>query len=635
MTLRVRQWRKRKRELDQLLCYSDSDEEGIENNSNSVPGTSSCSSDGVPRTPDSLSDSVLGASDDFDFDTDLDYSSTDSEQEPNEAEVTSFEDELRQWALEHRLTHRALNGLLPILRNQGHLLPVDCRTLLATPQHNTTESKCGGEYKYYGLEKGICRYLSQMETNDVHLNINVNGIPLFKSSGVQFWPILAKCGHFDPFIVAMFSGQSKPNPLEEYLKDFLTEYKHLKDNGIVFKGQTYTVNIDALICDAPARAYLKCIKGHTAYESCERCLIRGTRVERRIVFSEKEYTSRKDDCFSRVEYSNHQTGISPFIAAGIPCVSSFVLDYMHVVCLGVVRRLLIYLTRGPKVCRLSVRQKDAISEKLIALRGKMPSEFARQPRGLHEIDRWKATELRQFLLYTGPVVLKTVLSPEKYQHFLSLAMSMSIMLESDERTRNAYLQYSQELIKHFVMCCADLYGKTFAVYNVHALIHLQEDASHFNCSLNEISCFPFENYLQQVKKHVRSGRSPLEQVTRRLSEIEQSEVDSSQRHPKVFVSDKEKDSCFLLRDNSFAFVRQKNADGTFACEILRQCHTSPLFQQPCSSGLLNIVCIGNGRVRMKNALLRERDLLRKAACLPQEGGGFVLIPLRHGLEHTH
>ncbi len=637
MTLRVRQWRKRQRELDQLLCYSGSDEEGIENNCNSVSGTqSSFSSDGVPGTPDSLmSDSVLGTSDDFDFDTDVDYCSTDSEQEPNETEVTSFEDELRQWALEYRLTHRALNGLLSILRKQGHLLPADCRTLLATPRHNTTEPKCGGQYKYYGLEKGICRYLSQMESNEVHLSVNVDGIPLFRSSGVQFWPILVKCGHFDPFIVAMFSGQSKPSPLEEYLKDFVTEYKHLKDNGIVFKGQTYTVNIDALICDAPARAYLKCIKGHTAYESCERCLIRGTRVERRIVFSEQECTSRTDDGFSRVEYGNHQTGISPFIAAGIPCISSFVLDYMHIVCLGVVRRLLIYLTRGPKVCRLSVRQKDAISQKLIALRGKMPSEFARQPRGLHEIDRWKATELRQFLLYTGPVVLKTVLSPEKYKHFLSLTVSMSIMLESDERIRNAYLQYSQELIKHFVMTCSDLYGKTFPVYNVHGLIHLQEDASHFNCSLNDISCFPFENYLQQVKKHVRSGRSPLEQVTRRLSEMEQSEVDNSQRHPKVFASVKEKDSCFLLRDNSFAFVRQKNEDGTFVCDILRQRHTSPLFHQPCSSGLLNIVCIGNGHVRMKNALLQERDLFRKVACLPQEAGGFVLIPLRHGLEHTY
>lgn len=84
---------------------------------------------------------------------------------------------------------------------------------------------------------------------------------------------------------------------------------------------------------------------------------------------------------------------------------------------------------------------------------------------------------------------------------------------------------------------------------------------------------------------MRSGRSPLEQVTRRLSELEHSEVDKSQRHPKVFASVKEKGSCFLLRDKSFAFVCQKNADGTFACEIVRQRHTSPLFHQPCSSGL--------------------------------------------------
>ncbi|KAF4114378.1 hypothetical protein G5714_004601 [Onychostoma macrolepis] len=110
MTLRVRQWRKRQRELDQLLCYSGSDEEGIENNGNSVSGTqSSFSSDGVPGTPDSLmSDGVLGTSDDFDFDTDVDYCSTDSEQEPNETEVTSFEDELRQWALEWPACHKKL-----------------------------------------------------------------------------------------------------------------------------------------------------------------------------------------------------------------------------------------------------------------------------------------------------------------------------------------------------------------------------------------------------------------------------------------------------------------------------------------------------------------------------------------------
>ena len=631
MAAYMRHWRKRKKEMDQLLQDSESDDDvpemGNHSDIDNVPATRNIYNvDSIPGTSESL---------DLDTDIDIDYWATDTEQEINDEDevqvAVNFEEELRQWAIKNKETHRSLNELLSILRKQGHLLPVDARTLLATPTRNTTEDKCGGQYKYYGLEKGICRFLSRLESNDVKLKVNIDGIPLYKSSGVQFWPILAQLGHFEPFIVAIFSGVSKPSPIEEYLNDFLSEYSHLKANGIVFEGRTYVVNIEALICDAPARSYLKRIKNHNAYESCERCVVRGVYVENRIVFIDQDCTPRNDDSFSRVEYANHQTGASPLIAAGIPCVSSFVLDYMHMVSLGVVRRILMFLTRGPKICRLSVRQKEAISQKLIALRGKIPSEFARQPRGLQELDRWKATELRQFLLYTGPVVLRNVVSPEIYKHFLSLTVAMSIMLESDDRTRNGYLPYAKELIQHFVKCCPALYGTTFPVYNVHGLLHLHEDVSHFKCSLNDISCFPFENYLQTIKKHVRSGRSPLEQVTRRLAEIEHSKLNTGQIHPKAIVSVKEKDCCFLLKDDRFAFVRQKNVDGTLACEILDQRHTSTLFEQPCSSKLLNIVWTGNGEGRKKNGLLRETDLLRKVACLPQENG-CVLLPLRHGLE---
>lgn len=131
---------------------------------------------------------------------------------------------------------------------------MDCLTLLATPHQKTTESKCGGNYKYYGLEEGIRGFLSLMDSNDVHLTVNIDGIPLFKSSGLQFWPILVKCGRFDPVIVAMFCGKGKPSPLDDFLDDFLKEYKSIKDNGVLYEGQTYNINIDALICDAPARA---------------------------------------------------------------------------------------------------------------------------------------------------------------------------------------------------------------------------------------------------------------------------------------------------------------------------------------------------------------------------------------------
>lgn len=105
----------------------------------------------------------------------------------------------------------------------------------------------------------------------------------------------------------------------------------------------YSVNIEALVCDAPARAYLKSIKTHTSSESCERCTVRGQFRERRIVFhtSNQDCTPHTDEGFNRLEYTQHQTGISPFIEVGFPCVTGFTLDYMHMVCLGVVRHSLL------------------------------------------------------------------------------------------------------------------------------------------------------------------------------------------------------------------------------------------------------------------------------------------------------
>lgn len=174
-----------------------------------------------------------------DFDIDKEYSSSesDTEQHVEGHGSVSFEEDLRQWAVHNKTTHRSLNELLLILRKQGHLLPLDARTLLAAPQHNTTEDKCGGQYAYCGLEKGICRLLGQTEVKDINLIVNIDGIPLFKSSSVQFWPILAKLEHSNPFIVAIFCEQSKPSPLEDYLNDFLTEYKHLQNNGLIYNGQ--------------------------------------------------------------------------------------------------------------------------------------------------------------------------------------------------------------------------------------------------------------------------------------------------------------------------------------------------------------------------------------------------------------
>lgn len=165
----------------------------------------------------------------------------------------------------------------------------------------------------------------------------------------------------------------------------------------------------------------------------------------------------------------------------------FSLDYMHLVCLGVTKRILTFLKQGHRECKLSYQQLTILSEKMTSLNGKMPREFARQPRSLDYLNKWKATEFRQFLLYTGPVVLKSVVSADTYHHFLSLSVAMSFLLNSDRDTRNAYVGYAKDLLLYFVKNPRMVYGEIFSSYNVHALCHLADDVNNFGTTLNEIS----------------------------------------------------------------------------------------------------------------------------------------------------
>jgi hypothetical protein len=69
-------------------------------------------------------------------------------------------------------------------------------------------------------------------------------------------------------------------------------------------------------------------------------------------------------------------------------------------------------------------------------------------------------------------------------------------------------------VKHF----GELHGTDKITYNVHALIHLSDDAKLYGV-LDNVSAFPFDNYLGKLKKKmVRQPRLPLQQVIRRLCE---------------------------------------------------------------------------------------------------------------------
>ena len=549
---------------------------------------------------------------------------------------------LADWAArahDDGLAQLKINELLDILIEVGIPLPKDCRTLLKTPRRINTRRLCGGDYIYFGLELGIKQYYSMNpagcnSNRPLQLLVNVDGTPLFKSTNHQFWPILVSCNGCQPFVVALYYGVRKPSPVEEFMQDFLEELQTLETHGISFDGsiQPWPLQLKGFVCDTPARAFLKCVKGHSGKYSCERCEIEGYRKSNRIIFlpqPQDNLALRTDAAFMNMNYlGTHQHAKSPLIDYGIPCVSAFCLDYMHLVCLGIVRRILNFMKDGPAVCRLSHKQLDLLSRHLVSFSGSMPSEFARQPRSLFDVSRWKATEFRQFLLYTGPIVLKDILSRKAYTHFMSLSVSVSILLDENNDKRGRYLQYARELLEYFVDNAQDLYSEIFVVFNVHSLKHLADDCEHFNCSLNDISAFPFENHLQLIKKKVRSAKNPIVQVSKRLRELEFCTLKKKSKCHKI--STRQRDSCFLLTNDSLAFVKECRKE-VFVCEIVRFDQTENFFTEPCHSKLFNIMYISRMPRNTRTRLVERRELLRKVVALPYKDG-IVVFPVLHDMK---
>jgi len=85
-----------------------------------------------------------------------------------------------------------------------------------------------------------------------------------------------------------------------------------------------------------------------------------------MTFPEISAPKRNDVAFDEMQDPDHHRGESPLSEMGIGMVSQFVIDYMHLVCLGVVRRLIWLWLNGPVHVQTRLRAKSVseISESL-------------------------------------------------------------------------------------------------------------------------------------------------------------------------------------------------------------------------------------------------------------------------------
>ncbi|KAK4887822.1 hypothetical protein RN001_004093 [Aquatica leii] len=160
-----------------------------------------------------------------------------------------------------------------------------------------------GTYCHIGLTNSLEIFLAnnpKFKKKELELLFNIDGLPLYKSSNSQLWHILCVVSNFDstPFTVGVFSGKSKPKSLDQFL---------------------------TFICDAPARAYVKRIKSHNGYCSCEKCIESGDYYDKRLIFKSISALKRTDESFrSKLDEDHNLLGkVSPLEQRNIQIVVNF------------------------------------------------------------------------------------------------------------------------------------------------------------------------------------------------------------------------------------------------------------------------------------------------------------------------
>jgi hypothetical protein len=192
-----------------------------------------------------------------------------------------------------------------------------------------------------------CHSLNNEEI-PISLILFTDGIPLFTSRNVSYWPILATIAELpvlkriqlrNMLLLGLHRG-NKP-VWEEYLKPILVEITELHKTPFIIKEQTFRVRLLAFIMDAQAKASVLNLTQHNGFYGCPYCLTAGQHKNGRHLYRyEEQVPLRSNSHYINCAHNN----ISPVDNYGVKgsCTLTGIIDipdaipidYMHQVLLG-------------------------------------------------------------------------------------------------------------------------------------------------------------------------------------------------------------------------------------------------------------------------------------------------------------
>lgn len=383
------------------------------------------------------------------------------------------------------------------------------RTLLNIPQVAISKIE-PGEYIHFNIEEKICRVLSRFPVtsfpSSLEIDFSTDGCYLDRSGNIHIWPIQCKLVNIKytrPIVVGIYKGPTKSNDPNLFFKEFIADIKKILSNGSVsYHSNKLPIRLKCFIADALARAFILNHRGYTSNQLCSKCKISGVRYEERYIFRGTNHCLRTDEEYITCLDKDHYKGKSPLSMLPIGMVSQVPYEYMHLVRLGVMKKLLsawVY-RKYSRFSKLSAQAITFICTRLKTLKAYCPSMILQDVLDHSTRMKYKATEFRQFLLYTGPIVTYGILKQQVYAHFLFFHVAIRILASTS--SSEEYLDFADCALQKFVSRSENFYGPTFCSYNVHGLTHLTNDVRQLG-PLDSFSAFPYENNMTIFRKFCR------------------------------------------------------------------------------------------------------------------------------------
>lgn len=131
------------------------------------------------------------------------------------------------------------------------------------------------------------------------------------------------------------------------------------------------------MCDTHARAFVKYVKGHGGYFACERCYIKGERFRNRTTYPTTNNEKRTDETFTAFLNEKHHTGISPLLDINpkINMIGQFILDYMHLGYLGIIKKLIDYWSNSLSLVNFDNVLIFKLSQCLLNISNQIKNDF--------------------------------------------------------------------------------------------------------------------------------------------------------------------------------------------------------------------------------------------------------------------